>query len=267
MSAQIYKENLEKLSDFSGTLGHYNIVKTETDVTIHSQYFNENCHSLAGAFEETEHNYIKTCLIEEKLKLCSLQSKSLRIFDVGFGVGIGLISLIQHFKDSPIYYFSVEIDREFLFKILKDVFLLNNLETKKFNDSDLTFVEFEIEKIKACIFIGDARKTIPLAFKENLIYSIDAIFQDPFSPKKNPTLWTVEWFTLLKTISKEEVRLSTYSSSISIRKSLMKAGFLVYSQKGYKNKRTMTYATLTGKKDELLEAEINKSPILELIDF
>jgi tRNA U34 5-methylaminomethyl-2-thiouridine-forming methyltransferase MnmC len=116
------------------------------------------------------------------------------------------------------------------------------------------------------IFIGDGRKTIPLAYSQNLLPKFTAIFQDAFSPKKNPALWTVEWFLELKRLSSLEVYLSTYSASVSVRKSMLVAGWHIENCKGFGQKRTMTKGRLIGSTDNGLSAELKKSPTLELHD-
>jgi chorismate dehydratase len=106
-----------------------------------------------------------------------------------------------------------------------------------------------------------------VAIKNNVIGNFHAIFQDAFSPNKNQTLWTVEWFHFLKKESYHNVALSTYSASVSIRKSLVVAGWIIENHKGYSLKRSMTTASLTGVIDDLLLDQLAKSPTIELYDI
>lgn len=66
---------------------------------------------------------------------------------------------------------------------------------------------------------------------------LDAIYQDPFSVKKNPSLWTYEWFTMLRQKSHENTILGTYSTSASVKKTLLKSGWLYEERPGYGRKR------------------------------
>jgi tRNA U34 5-methylaminomethyl-2-thiouridine-forming methyltransferase MnmC len=108
--------------------------------------------------------------------------------------------------------------------------------------------------------------TLPLAQKNELLVPFDAIFQDAFSPKKNPTLWSVEWFSFLKSASRQNVQLSTYSSSISIRKSLLAAGWSIENARGFALKRTMTKANLMKETSKEILMQLDRSPSLEIHD-
>lgn len=116
------------------------------------------------------------------------------------------------------------------------------------------------------VYIGDGRRTLPEAFHKNLLPKFTAIFQDAFSPKQNPVLWTVEWFNDLKMMSSPQVYLSTYSSSVSVRKSMIAAGWILMNVKGFGQKRTMTKARTFGVTDSSVAAELSRSPALELRD-
>ena len=116
------------------------------------------------------------------------------------------------------------------------------------------------------IIVGDARKTIPWAIRENLLPKFQAIYHDPFSPQKNRSLWTVEWFKLLKEISSQDVIISTYSASSAIRKSMIAAGLIIKEQTGFGNKRSSTQAFLSGQISEKLSQHLERSPLTPIFD-
>jgi tRNA U34 5-methylaminomethyl-2-thiouridine-forming methyltransferase MnmC len=250
------------MKEFKGNLGNYRIIKTEDNSeTIWSELFDENCHNISGAIAETVYNYIEGCEVLKQIEIF----QPLSVFDVGFGPGIGLKILHDSIeKSKTVHYYSVEIDEVLVEWALKNTF--NEIPYQVINRDNLKYYQFEIGHINAIVFIGDARLTIPNAQKNNLIHPLHVIFQDPFSPKKNPMLWTVEWFKLLKELSHPKVIMSTYSSSISIRKSMLMAGFTIINRKGFGQKRTMTKALLEGQTASELIDQLNKSPILELHD-
>lgn len=257
------------MTDFKGKLGNYKVILTEDKTeTVWSEFFNEACHNLSGAYEETIHNYIHGCQIPELLAT----KDKLSVLDVGFGVGIGLKALIDSIKNNSskivlVNYFSIELDEQFFLWTLNRYFL--HLNAERITDSnDIVYYRLSdgSNKITASIFIGDGRKTLPVAYKGGLLPRLDAIFQDPFSPKKNPDLWTVEWFEFLKNISNPNVRMSTYSSSISIRKSMIAAGWIIENSLGFAQKRTMTKAALFGETSPELLLQLQRSPSLELHD-
>lgn len=257
------------MNEFKGSLGQYKIIKTEDNsVTIWSEFFDENCHNLSGAYEETVHNYIEGTHLKEQIN-----NPEINVFDVGFGLGVGLEALINFIANSPISpstlinYISIELDEEFClwtlkekfpeFKFTKDQNILKLITAIKNIDAQ------EIE-LKVTIYLGDGRKTIREASEKKELPRFSAIFQDAFSPKKNPALWTTEWFRLLKENSHQDVYLSTYSSATYVRKAMVEAGWFIFNAPGFGQKKTMTVADLKGPSDpkaiELVER--SKTPAL-----
>ena len=254
--------------EFTGKLGKYKIIETEDQTkTVWSEYFNEACHNLVGAYAETIYNYILGCSIPDQLT----SDKDVHVFDVGFGIGVGLTALIDEAKkqtlaeNKKITYTSIELD--------EDLFLWSvqtNFPNENFKKIENYYTaEIKISShiaINARIFIGDGRLTVPQAAQSGRLPKFTAIFQDAFSPGRNPALWTVEWFGNLKEISDPEVYMSTYSSSVSIRKSMIVSGWIIENAKGFGAKRTMTKARLHGEISPALAAELSRSPALELRD-
>lgn len=253
--------------DFTGKLGKYKIIETEDQTkTLWSEYFNEACHNLLGAYDETVYNYILGSHVDEQLKA----NQDVHVLDVGFGVGIGLLAFINEIKKydlekTTLSYTSIELD--------EDLFLWSAKETFTdiiFQKQDQTYIcDLEVKpgsRLSITVYIGDGRLTLPEAFQKGLLPKFTAIFQDAFSPKRNPVLWTVEWFDDLRTMSAPEVFMSTYSASESVRKSMIKAGWKLKNQKGFGQKRTMTKARLVGVTDDTLAADLARSPSLELRD-
>ncbi len=243
--------------------------------TLWSEYFDEACHNLSGAYDETVYNYIEGCSLPELL----LTKKNISVLDVGFGVGVGLKALIDLLKNSDsrelsLYYYSIELDEELAKWSLQSTlpFLkLNRIESHSDTNSgsQLSYEGqwTELNKlINIKIFIGDGRKTLPKASQLKAMEPVDVIFQDAFSPRKNPSLWSVEWFTFLKQISNSTVQLSTYSSSVSIRKSLLAAGWQIFDTKGFAFKKSMTKARLSGETSPELLLRMSRSPSLEIRD-
>ena len=253
------------MSEFKGNLGNYKIIKTEDNTeTVWSEFFDEACHNLSGAYDETLHNYIDGCQIAKRFS----KNEEFAVLDVGFGVGVGLKALIDqlelypHFQNK-IYYYSIEMDQALLDWSLKTTLPFLKLSPQ---DESPVFYQGKYKTLEIKIFIGDGRLTLPKAFSKDLLRPIHAIFQDAFSPKKNPALWSVEWFIFLKTISDPTVLLSTYSASVSIRKSLHTAGWFIENAKGFKTKKTMTKANLIGPTSIDLIDQMDRSPALEIRD-
>lgn len=79
------------------------------------------------------------------------------------------------------------------------------------------------DDIKATLLIGDARQTI----RHLSDFQADAIFFDPFSPRKCPQLWTIEFFQLVTRALAPTGKLATYSRSASVRAALIAAGLKI----------------------------------------
>lgn len=255
------------MDEFKGKLGNYKIIKTDDlTETVWSEFFDEACHNLSGAKEETYHNYILGCHLPELFTLFN----TVHILDVGFGVGMGLSCLIE-FMETHLYhshivhYTSIELDDIFalwsLAKFLPDVCL------EKVVSENNSYLKGKYKNFYIKIFLGDGRITLPDAYEKKIIPNFNIIFQDPFSPKKNPTLWTVEWFLFLKNSSFSTVRLATYSASVSIRKSMVAAGWVIENHKGFGNKKSMTQAGLEGTIENSLLDQLARSPAVELHDL
>jgi queuine tRNA-ribosyltransferase len=57
--------------------------------------------------------------------------------------------------------------------------------------------------------------------------SADVVFWDPFSPRANPTLWTLEAFTALRRLCRAGTTVLSYCAATASRSALLLAGFVV----------------------------------------
>lgn len=256
--------------DFQGLIGKYQVIKTDDDsLTLFSEAFNEACHSTSGAREETLYNYIHGCELIEKAQ----NNQDLCVFEVGLGLGLGYQLTINSLPESyagKITFITTEIDPGLITWCKANTPLKEDLcsfypsyrDLQEVPMGELITMQAEKNGHRLIVLIGNARVSVPLAIQEDLLNEakVDAIFQDPFSPKRNPTLWTVEWFELLKSFSKPEIILSTYSASSSIRKALIEAGFVLENRKGFGTKRTATRAFLKGETPLELTESLSRSP-------
>lgn len=247
------------MSEFKGQLGQYKIIPTEDDsLTLWSEYFDENCHSTHGAYGETVFNYTQACGVDTRVK-----GSVFNILEIGFGLGMGLKATIENAslcKESPIHFVSVELDKELIHWAIENI---------KIDGFDLSLLRFQNDRfhfqndcIRIDILVGDARKTLA-AWSSCQFH---AIYQDAFSPKKNPTLWTVEWFELLKSLSTKDSIMATYCASVAVRKSMLEAGWFPESHKGYGHKRERTTATITRQGNGTLEKRLHASAAPALHD-
>lgn len=231
------------------------VITDDGSTTLFSKLYNETCHSTSGAVNETITHYIKGCEIE---RLSDLQSCT-NILEVGFGAGIGFLQTMNAFKSSQkqFNFLSLEIDLELI-----EIF--SEKEKIIFEVSENIY-KFKKDNFTLYILLGDARKTIS-KIPNILTDKINAIYQDAFSPKRNAVLWTTEWFNDLKKLSAKNCIMSTYSSSSSIRKSMISAGWILYEGVKFGPKRSSTRARLFGDTSLEISEKLSRSPAIEITD-
>lgn len=195
-------------------------VSADGSETFYSKEYDECYHSVKdGAFREALYKHVKPAF--------SLVKKShLRILDICFGLGINTLTTLYYFQNQSdvksIEIFTPELDWELLVNLKnlryppeleKYLPILEQLIKDKVYKSDNVYIE---------LFIGDAREYI------KKLKHIDIVYQDAFSPKKNPELWTVEYFKDIATILNGDGIVTTYSIATPVRLALFEAGLRVY---------------------------------------
>lgn len=232
----------------------YKLIETEDgSQTLYSPLYDEACHSTHGAIEETKLHYIQGCQIEEKLK-----EKDISILEVGFGTGIGFIETAKVVPENRLLdFFSLEIDKN----LVEYFFQQHELEYKVIDNHYI----HQKNNVTLSILVGDARVVLASYLQESN-KKFHAIYQDAFSPKRNASLWTTEWFTLLGKYSSEDCILSTYSSSSAIRKSMLAANWRVQKGEKFGPKRSSTRAKITGESDPEILEHLKRSQAITLTD-
>ena len=248
-------------SNFISELGEYSWVETDDGTqTLYSHYFNEACHSTGGAYEETLFNYVHGC------RILSLNKPQIRVFEVGFGTGLGFICTLDEIKklSTPPFldFFSCELDGELV------AFSLKKLRLDYIHEeiAGVQTITVKNDQYNLSVFIGDIRKNMPVLIANKILMNIDAIYQDAFSPKRNPTLWTFEWFKELYKIAHDDTILSTYSSTKAVWKALIAASWGVEYVSGFHLKKWSTRAYPHGKTSQEVIELLKRSPMEMLRD-
>ena len=231
-----------QIKEFGDKRGSYRPLSTaDGSLTLHSGYFDEAFHSLDGARGETRYNFVEGCGIPSRspdIPFC--------ILEVGLGMGRGYTETVRALGanfDGQMTFVSLEIDPILIQWCGEHVPLPEGWERsfpsygdlRRANFQGLEYRQARQKGIELVIIPGDATVTLPLV--RGLIPPVDAIYQDAFSPRKNPELWTADWFRLLKTLSSPGVILSTYSVSSSVKEALCKSGFSIRERPGFGGKR------------------------------
>ncbi len=199
------------------------MITKDGSMSLRSEKFNENFHSIAGAYYETKSKFINPSILKR------FQNKSINVLDICFGIGYNSALLFENLiKDlSTLNWYGLEIDKRPLDYALTD---------KKFNSlwnpevieilTSLNLRGFYKNKKFDCeLIVGDARKEI-LNLPKGV--NFDLIFLDGFSPQKCPEIWSYEFLSKLKNKIKYEGYLITYTSSAAVRKSLQNLGFNLF---------------------------------------
>jgi chorismate dehydratase len=225
---------------------NYLIATADGTSTLFLEEYDQAMHSDSGAYEESLLKHIYPSGILE------LNEDKLNVLDVGFGLGYNVLALIHEFKlrknQSTLNIISLE----------KEQYLLEFMNEIKFNDSRDEIYDFikkvylnrkgSIENISFEILIGDGRDFL----KTMKGIKFDAVFQDPFSPSKNPEMWSVEYFSCLKNLMTDTAILTTYSSADQIRRAMLEAGLILGAGPSVGRKREGTIAS--------------KSAVFEILD-
>lgn len=229
---------------------HQLVPTADGSVTLFSERFQEACHSTAGAKAETLHHYIDGCSVRSLFATLT----EVRVFEVGFGTGLGWRETSTANLPTPAFldFLSVEIDEELVKWAAPQL--------SRQTSAGLIWYESKNSKQRLRVLIGDARETLP-HFLGLFPMTFHAIYQDAFSPKRNPTLWTEEWFKVLGTFTAPGAILSTYSASSSVRKALVNAGWGIQEGGPFGPKRSSTRARFGESSDPQLLLENSRSPI------
>jgi tRNA U34 5-methylaminomethyl-2-thiouridine-forming methyltransferase MnmC len=214
--------------------------------------YSEAMHSSSGAYEEALLKHVKPSRVLE------LESGSISVLDIGFGIGYNLLALLFEASLSPLKkklrIISCEFERTYH----------QHMKTIRFNDrrdeqyaklaklyADGYYCDGQID---AVMLFGDARNHA-LSFSG---MDFDAVFHDPFSPSKNPELWSVEFFKAIRRGINEHGILTTYSSAFQARGAMIEAGFRIAGGPSVGGKREGTLASVFGKLDYFCNDEISK---------
>jgi len=219
------------------------LIKTKDGTfTLKSEKYNECYHSSEGALRETLYKHVYPAF--EVIK-----KENIKILDVCFGLGYNTFaSIINRPKNTKLHIISPELDKE-LVRSLKDFpYPREFSKIKHIIKAISENFYYEDEWIRVEVIIDNAREVI------KSLDRVDILYQDAFSPKVNPELWSFEYFKEVKRILKDGV-LTTYSVATPIRCALYRLGFRLYTH-SYDFIRKGTIASF--KKLDFLEVDFKE---------
>jgi len=185
-------------------------ITDDGSTTLYSEEYQDYFHSKSGALEESFEKFVNPCNLKQGVK----------VLDICFGLGYNSLAAIHSVKEIEII--ALEKDR----KVLEEI---QRLEVPKSLKEHFEIIKKAAEKlsykdndVEISIILGDAVETV-----KNLKDKFDAVFLDPFSPSRNPELWTLSFFKDVRKLMKKNAILTTYSYARKVRENLRKAGFEV----------------------------------------
>ncbi len=189
------------------------LVKTQDgSFTVFNEIANEHYHSISGALEEAFEKHVNAIGVED----------GFRILDFCFGLGYNSIAATKDHGNLQIIGLENDIE---IVKIIKTLEVPEIIKTEfdAFRDlaAKLEITDKNNNTIK--LIIGDALQTID-KLPDN---SFDRVFFDPFSPGKQPEMWSEEIFQQIFEKMKTAAKLSTYSCAKWIRTNMINTGFTV----------------------------------------
>lgn len=193
--------------------------------TFFSAEFGETFHSLHGAKAEAFQKFADATDLPRKA-----QQPSLKLLDVCYGLGYNTAAALETiWRINPcceVELHGLELDPTVPLGALAPQLLQDWSAPVQALLQELGQIHRSCRAgLKAYLWIGDARQKIQGLVQQG--FQADAIFMDPFSPRRCPQLWTVEFLGAIAQCLAPDGKLSTYSRSAAVRAALQAAGLCI----------------------------------------
>ncbi|MCU0565019.1 MAG: MnmC family methyltransferase [Oculatellaceae cyanobacterium Prado106] len=195
--------------------------------TFFSETFGEAFHSSQGAKTEAFQKFAAATQLAEQAR-----KPSLRLLDVCYGLGYNTAAALETiWQINPhcqVEVYGLELDPTVpLGAIAPPLLETWSPPLQTILQSLATSQQAQTPSLNAQLLLGDARQTLQQV--RAIAFQADAIFFDPFSPRRCPQLWTVEFFQGVADCLASTGRLATYSRAASVRSALQLAGLQIGS--------------------------------------
>ena len=238
----------------------YMIVQIEDGISsIRSQRDGETFHPVTGPESEPANLYVNQLRLPERV---TAHSGSFVIWDVGLGAAANPIAFLRAAQQIPASVIILSFDStleplRFALSHPNDLTYLSGFTDQLAALAEAGIASFKLQPLKVewVLKLGDF-PTLLSAPEAESIPPPNAILFDPFSPAKNPSMWTLDVLAKLhaKTDPAIPCSLASYTRSTVVRVSLLLAGFFV------------GVGLATGEKDETTVAANTLSLIQEPLD-
>ena len=193
--------------------------------TFFSEAFNEAFHSRLGAKQEAFLKFVQATDLATRA-----EQSSLCLLDVCYGLGYNTAAALEVIwtvnPDCQVTLYALELDISVpQAAIAPPLINIWSSPVQEVLKAIAQQQHYTTATLTATLLIGDARQTIQQLCQ--IDFQADAIFFDPFSPRRCPQLWTVEFFTLVVQCLAVTGKLATYSRSASVRAAMLEAGLKI----------------------------------------
>lgn len=206
------------------TASHKAIQSDDGSYTAYSTAFDEHYHSTKdGALHESMSKHVLPALKHTRDK------EEITILDICFGLGFNSLATLYALRDSnkKVNIYSPEFDKELIASLKYFTYPKDFEGFKEIIAAISEEGKYISEKLTITIYLGDARE-----FVRQTDVKFDIVYQDAFSPKSNPALWTSEYFKDIACLMKEDALLTTYSISLPTRMAMHENGLQVFLNQG-----------------------------------
>lgn len=190
--------------------------------TFFSEEFGETFHSTAGAQSEAIQKFAYATDLPIKAK-----QGRVHVLDVCYGLGYNTAAALDTlWACNPaccVEVIGLELDETVPQAAIAPAFLeLWSAPVRAAVTTVAQTKRCQTPRLNVSLHIGDARQTIQQVRQSGFL--ADAILMDPFSPRRCPQLWTVDFLAQVAQCLGRDGKLATYSRSACVRVALQEAG-------------------------------------------
>jgi tRNA U34 5-methylaminomethyl-2-thiouridine-forming methyltransferase MnmC len=193
--------------------------------TFFSEPFGETFHSREGARDEAFQKYAVATQLADRA-----QADRICLLDICYGLGYNSAAAIESIwainPHCQIQLYALELDPTVPIAATQAPLIDSWTPAVQQILIDLAQThQSQGDRLAATLLIGDARQTIHDLVDRQI--QADAIFFDPFSPRRCPQLWTVEFLRQTARCLAPQGQLATYSRSAAVRAALLQVGLSI----------------------------------------
>jgi len=197
---------------------------------------NETYHSRHGAITESLYVFIEKGLHANT-------SKSIKIFEVGFGTGLNAWLSLNEANGKKIQYYSIEafpLER-------KEFEAINYSRLKEYPLGDVNYLKLHESPWSEKVRVNDSFELYKIHSKlENFIpktHDFDLIYYDAYGPSYQSEMWQEQHFKKMYDMLIVGGKLVSYCCSGVFKRALKASGFSIEKLPGPPGKREMIVAT------------------------